>query len=307
MSLRTLLVPLDGSAFGEHALPLALAIARRAAGRIELVHVLTPRLYPGLGSTDLAEVEKAIRDDARAYLNDVIQRVAAVSPVPVTGVLLDGRIADRLCEHAVDCKTDLVVLSTHGQGPLSRFWLGSVADELVRRMPVPLILVRPGDGKPDFATDPIPKKILVPLDGSELAEKILEPVVALGTLAGADYRLLRVVPPVLVGGFDSLGPRQPTGGHSLADQLEAEAKTYLKEVGTRLQDQIETTQMGVVLGWPPAQTILDEAQLHGADLIALATQGRQGLSRLFLGSVADKVVRGATVPVLLHRSPATPE
>ena len=87
-------------------------------------------------------------------------------------------------------------MTTHGRGPLTRFWLGSVADELVRRASVPLLLVRPHEGVPDLAQEPILQHLLIPLDGSELAEQVLEPAVALGTLMAADYSLLRIYGPL---------------------------------------------------------------------------------------------------------------
>jgi nucleotide-binding universal stress UspA family protein len=117
----------------------------------------------------------------------------------------------------------------------------------------------------------------------------------------ADYRLLRVVPPFLAGGFDNLMGRQAGSGLPIPELLETEARTYLKRLGEQLQGKVPAVQMHVVLASSPAVAILDDAQSHNMDLIALATHGRGGLARLFLGSVADKVVRGASVTVLLQR------
>jgi nucleotide-binding universal stress UspA family protein len=89
-----------------------------------------------------------------------------------------------------------VAMSTHGRGPLSRFWLGSVADALMRRLPVPLLLVRPQEGAPDLSEEPPLRRILIPLDGSALAEEVLAPALALGGLVGAEYTLLWVVRPL---------------------------------------------------------------------------------------------------------------
>jgi nucleotide-binding universal stress UspA family protein len=298
---RSILVPLDGSTFGEHALPFALSIARRAGARLELVHVHEPLTIPDLPLPVLETEDREARQRACDYLDDAVRRLSALSPGEVIRSLRLGPAADRLCEFVAEEGIDLVVMATHGRGPLSRFWLGSVADELVRRMPAPLLLVRPQEGPPDLASEPVLRRILIPLDGSPFAEQILEPAVALGALLQADYRLLRVVPPVLIGGFDTPGARRTGTGGSIAELLETEARTYLKGVGERLQGQLSTVQMRVTLAWPPAVTILDDAQTHSIDLIALATHGRSGLARLLLGSVADKVLRGASVPVLLQR------
>jgi nucleotide-binding universal stress UspA family protein len=154
------------------------------------------------------------------------------------------------------------------------------------------MLVRPREPAPELTAPPMLSKILIPLDGSELAEQILGPAVKLGRLTDAELRLLRVVEPVVVpdAGYDG----------TLLDRLEAEARSYLARVEERLRRQSLRVQTRVIVGCPAAAAILDVASAEGADLIALETHGRGGLGRLLLGSVADKLVRGATVPVLVH-------
>jgi nucleotide-binding universal stress UspA family protein len=146
------------------------------------------------------------------------------------------------------------------------------------------------------------------LDGSALAEQMIEPAVGLGSLMGARYTLLRVIKPVLSG-------PSPLEGGSLTERVETlmkriqtmqeslreEAENYLKQVAGRLRDRSLDVQTQVAVEQQPAVAILQEAGSSAMDLIALETHGRRGLSRLILGSVADKVVRGAPVPVLVHR------
>src|SRR5947209_4350450 len=120
---RKLLVPLDGSTFGEHALPLALSIARRAKAAIELVHVHVPLVYVDYFDDAL---DQDSRTREQAYLDAVVQRLATVSRVPMRAVLLTGPIVDVLQEQVLATGADLIVMTTHGRGPLSRFWLGSV-------------------------------------------------------------------------------------------------------------------------------------------------------------------------------------
>ena len=181
---RSLLVPLDGSSFAEHALPWALSIARRTGAALNLAQVHTMALF--YDSTDLP-ADAAIREQEVANLQDVAKRLADVSPVRVNSALLDGPIPDALHAHAKSVNADLIVMTTHGRGALSRLWLGSVADRLVRRTPVPILLIRPKEGSSDIAQDPVLQRILVPLDGSALAEQILEPALALGSAMKADY------------------------------------------------------------------------------------------------------------------------
>jgi nucleotide-binding universal stress UspA family protein len=132
---------------------------------------------------------------------------------------------------------------------------------------------------------------------------MIEPAVALGTLMGADYTLLRVIRPVLFPAAIPDGPTLNLGAQLMLDQVaklaaevRKEAEAYLERVAGRLRAQSLSVRTRVALEDQPAAAILRAA-------VALETHGRRGLSRLFLGSVADKVIRGASVPVLVHRPP----
>jgi nucleotide-binding universal stress UspA family protein len=305
---RSLLVPLDGSAFSEQALPIALSLARRAGAALEVAHVHTPFEYYRVPSAVAPDLDEKARKDKQYYLDGIVNRLGAEGKVTATSTLLVGHAADALHDHAVAQGIDLVVMTTHGRGPLSRFWLGSVADDLMRRLPMPVLLVRPQEPVPDAGQEPVFRHVLIPLDGSELAEQILEPAVALGTLMEAEYTLLRIVEPLLEFDDDVLRPRTRLFSSSLyaetavmRERQHVEAQNYLLGVANRLRSQSLPIQVRVVPDLHPAAAILNEARDHGIDLIALATRGLGGLARLVLGSVADKVVRGATTPVLVYR------
>jgi nucleotide-binding universal stress UspA family protein len=304
--IRTVMVPVDGSPFAEHALPAALAIARRGDGRLRVVrvHEIFPPAYGG--SPSLAErVDEAIMDRERVDLDDVARRLPP--SFPVTTELLDGEIVPALARRAAEC--DLVVMSTHGHGPLVRFWLGSVADELMRVLPVPLLLVRPVPIPPDLTGGVTFRQILVPLDGTPAAEQILAPVADLAKLFGAAVLLTRVVKPLLI---ERPAPAEEAAGkkvRTLLDELreeqhaeQARAESYLGAVAGRLAGQGLTVRSRILVAEQPAGAMLREAEIGGADLIALATHGRHGLPRLLVGSVADKLIRASNLPVLtLHR------
>ena len=256
-------------------------------------------------------LESYVREHHRSagltYLNAVARRLKGLAAPGATRLVAEGEVRDVIRAQAECIHADLVVMTTHGRGPLGRFWLGSVADELVRTLPMPVLLVRPREGVPDLEREADVKRILIPLDGSALAEQVLEPAAELGALTDAEFTLVRVVRPVVIGAY-ALG----AGGlGQLAvgmEQLEAEhkrrceqAENYLEEIAARLRARKLTVRTHVATEEQPAVGILQEAQKADADLIALATHGRRGLSRLFLGSVADKVVRGGRLPVLLLR------
>jgi nucleotide-binding universal stress UspA family protein len=310
---RSLLVPLDGSPFGEQALPLALGIARQAAAALELAHVIAPLApayadtWPGYEST----FNPALKRRGRAYLDAAVRRLQPETgaDVPVAGTLLEGIVPEALAAHVLASRTDLVVMTTHGRGPLARAWLGSVADALVRRLTVPVLLVRPDREAPV----PVPRHVLIPLDGSPLAEQAIEPAVGLGSLLGAEYTLFRVIPPLLPGNW---APGYPTaaGYEGLLEQLErlhaqelTEAETYLERVAQGLRERGLHAVTRVAVHEQPAVAILEEAKAHPDGIVAVATHGRGGLPRLFLGSVADKVLRGSSTPVLLQRAVPAPQ
>lgn len=302
--VNTVLVPLDGSAFGEHALPHALAIARRAGATLELLHVhLTPAPmfldpYPGMESP----IDAHARKEAQAYLDGVKQKLEPIAGVTVRTAVREGGVAEAIQQQAVDVRADLVVMTTHGRGPFSRFWLGSVADELLRHSPVPLLLVRPEEGRPDLTKDRVYRHILVALDGSPLAEMALRPATHLGRLMDSNYTLFRAVPPVRYAG-DDFGSLRDEPGYALLEQWKAQAEGYLDGISFRMrQDGLRPTNRVEVMQ-QPAEGILSVADELHCDLIALATHGRGGLARVVLDSVADKVVRGSTKPVLVYRPP----
>ena len=144
------------------------------------------------------------------------------------------------------------------------------------------------------------KHILVPLDGSALAERILPPATALGALTNAAFTLLQVVAPEAAGYETDWPTARPAAGTLKA--IQAAAQTYLYHVAERLGAQSLKVQTAVISG-QPVPAILEYACDHHVDLIALTTHGRSGAARILLGSIADKIVRGATTPVLLYRPP----
>jgi nucleotide-binding universal stress UspA family protein len=182
-------------------------------------------------------------------------------------------------------------MTTHGRGPVSRFFLGSVADELLRRSPVPLLLTRSHERAPALIPEPVLRNVLIPLDGSALAEQVLGPALDLARLMASRCTLLRVV---------EAGPPP----HGRTEQAVAEAGAYLEHLAGWVREPALPVEARVVVAPHAAAAIIQEAQAQGSDLIALATHGRGGVRRMLLGSVADKVIRATTTPVLVYRPPA---
>ena len=298
---RSILVPLDTSPFSEHALVLARSMAQRTGAKLTLVHVHKVVEPVFIGT---APVYDEINDDERraqelAYLDNVQRKLALDDPLVITTKLLDEEpIAEALHNYTVSTDIDLIIMTTHGRGALSRFWLGSVADSLVRRAGVPILLVRPPEKEPDFTYDPHINHILIPLDGSGLSEQIIAPAIRIGRMSHARYTLLHSIEPIIASYATT--PHSAVFGTQWVDQTQVQAKEYIEQTAQHLRDKSFSVKTEVLVG-SAASTILDYANTNNVDMIALATHGRNGMARLLLGSVADKVIRGATVPVLVQR------
>jgi nucleotide-binding universal stress UspA family protein len=307
---ESLLVPLDGSTWSEQSLPQALSLARRTGATLQIAHVHVPvwGVHGERGGIYDSEVDCAVRERDLAYLEGIIRRLEAASDVSLSSALLDGSIADAISRQAAATHVDLVIMTTHGRGPLVRFWLGSVADALVRQMSIPILFVRPRETSVDVTQDSDFQRVLIPLDGSKLAEQVLEPALGIAAAMQAEVALLRVVEPVVPIDQGSDGTRASGLGrsivqrvHELHEQNLTEAREYLGQLAQGLSARSVPVQTRVVLKERPGSAILEDASAYGADLIALATQGRGGLKRLLLGSVADKVLRGSSTSVLVYR------
>jgi nucleotide-binding universal stress UspA family protein len=302
--IRSVLVPLDGFPLSEHALPVAAKIAHRAGGKLHLARVHNPLPLPhGAGPGFVDEIDLTYKNRENCYLTDVVRRLGHRPSLPITTELLDGDTAAEVGRRAADF--DLVVMTTHGRGPLGRLWLGSVADELIRVLPVPLLLLRPQQGPADFSREPACKQMVLALDGTTMAEQILEPALEVGALLSSSFRIVRVVKPTLVGDYIPPGDASQVMTASLyarltelQRQLEAEAHSYLETIAGRLAKRGVAVETRVLVDDQPAQGILSQTD---ADMIALATHGRHGLRRMLLGSVADKLVRACGAPLLLYR------
>lgn len=299
---RSILVPVDGSSFSERALPYALGLGEQLGVPVHIALVHVPDTYYNTAETMLPhaeDIEREIKAKEREYLNDLKQRVQSASKARVEIHHLEGVIEETLEEEVAERNIGLVVLSTHGRGQMSRAILGSVTVHLVRHLSIPLLLVPPLDALPDLNPRPLFRSILIPLNGSELAQKIIGPAAAIGQPGKTQMQLLRVVPPA----FHMVGPftqRTATADQELLACRKAEAEAYLKKVAEGLRSQSYTVQTQVAASAHPAAAILDEAREWACDLIAIATRGRSGLMKLLVGSVTDKILRSASCPVLVY-------
>lgn len=297
----SIMVPLDGSRFAEHALPYALGVARRTGAELSLALVHTP---VDVLSASYPLAEEIHRQDAEARKTNAAYLEALLETVRSTGVNvrpapLYGPVATSLNRYVVEEGIDLVVMTTHGRGGLERAWLGSTADRLLRITPAPVLLVRPSEESRDPVSSAPPfDSVVAALDGSDIAEAALREAAQL-ELLGRSVTLARVIPlpvtgysPYVVSGPRTLQVQQENARRELGD---VSGERWLRNRRVDIEARVDAF---------PAQAIMDIADERDADLIVMGTHGRSGLRRLVLGSVADKVVRGSGRPVLVRRDTA---
>jgi nucleotide-binding universal stress UspA family protein len=286
--VRTILVPLDGSDFAEDAIPVAADLAKRWGATVEFATV-EPPLSTAVMSYDSPDAVMLTQDDLQEELHQYVaskaDAVRTTHGIHASERVLRGLPAPALARHIDAHKIDLVVMTTHGRGGLSRFWLGSVADQLLRRSKVPVLLLRPGS-----TTAPGQfHRVLVALDGSPQSETVLDPAATLaGMTPGSMVVLVRVIDPPL---WTARPELEQAARRVAAHQLEGLAQR-LRLRGTPVTVRVES-------GPTVAARILESADAVEADLIVVGTHGARGVERLVLGSVADKVVRGANRAVLV--------
>lgn len=304
---RQILVPLDGSLLAERALPLATWLAARLGSRILLVRAVWVQTFPG---ADPTAAQVAAVQEAEAYLRGVAARlaeraiptdIAVPYAPPAEGILLEAGLRG----------ADLIVLSTHGRSGLGRWLYGSVAEAVLARSPLPVVLVRASAPEALWEREPWRARLLVPLDGSPLAEEALPHAVGLARALEATVVLVHAVPPPVL----PLAEFSLAGAMALPDadpieQARRAATAYLETVAARLAAQGVQTQTTVVEG-AAATAILEVSRAVGAVLIVMATHGRTGLGRLLFGSVALEVLHRGDRPLLLVRpraflTPAAP-
>ncbi len=299
----SILVPLDGSTFSEHAIPLARMIASRADAEmaLALVHEIPLSGDPAAG--EMLHWELQQRRSEADYLEVVARRISEDWGHPVAHRLLDGLSVPAEIERCIEEGShDLVVMTTHGRAGLERAWLGSVADGLIRRSAVPVLLVRPMTDSASITGEALPfRHIAVALDGGSAAEAALAPALRLARLTDADVTLVRIAaPPAAV--TSPYIPHQTVQNREELARRRHEAEEYLAAQAAAIADR-ESVDVDTVVraDWHPAHGILQAAADAGADLIVVGTHGRAPLTRMVLGSTADKVVRSTDVPVLVCR------
>jgi nucleotide-binding universal stress UspA family protein len=305
---KKILIPLDGTQLAELVIPYAKDLAGRLDLDMIILHVSTPE-ERGLTTMHLAYVER-IAKKVKGKSIKVQQRTGSKSGdnvIIAKGKLTVGYPADEILRCADENNVDFILMATHGYSGIKRWAIGSVADKVTRASEVPVLLVRVGI-MDEISYDKWPQKtLLVPLDGSKLAESVLTHVKALAKQRGTqpvDVVLLRVCDrPLISSQFSktSISVGREEQVKQTTALFKQESKHYLAGIEKRLRDAGLTAKTRVIVG-NPAKEIIKYASKSPFNLIVMATHGRSGLIRWAYGSVADRILWEGSSPIFLVRS-----
>lgn len=289
----TILVPTDGSENAEAAAEHAVGLAEAFDATVRVLNVVdAAALVGGMDEFDAGpEVERALESAGEGAVGTVAG-MASEAGLDVTTEVLTGRPHRSIADYAAEVGADLIAMGTHGRTGLERLLLGSVAERVVRTSSVPVLTVAEDGPAWHGSYD----EVLVPTDGSECAEAAAEHAVAIAGRYDATVHVVGVVNLIEEGGFFSAGGVN----EGFVDELDAEAERATRRIAERVEDAGLGAESAVVHG-VPSRVLVDYADENGVDVIAMGTHGRTGGSRYLTGSVTERVVRTAPVPVLTVR------
>jgi nucleotide-binding universal stress UspA family protein len=300
---KRILVPLDGSELAEQTLPYVRLLAGKPSVPVHLLRVID-HVSPALADPEhklfLDQVALSLQNEAKDYLKLVAASLEkdGLSVSTSTRESDDAGAASFIVGEAEKEAGTLIAMSTHGRSGVGRWLLGSVSDKVLHAATGPLFLVR---ARKDGDTSGVAKleTVIVPLDGSPLAEGILEDVIGLAKPLGLKVVILNVTPPT----YSAL---MAEGAAAVAIDVPEEPDpttlAYVAGIAARLEEEgIAQVEQRALFG-PPADVILDTAIEAPNAFVAMTTHGRSGVGRFLLGSIVDRVVRYSGGPVLVNRA-----
>ena len=295
-----ILVPLDGSKTAEKVLPYARYLAGKFKVPIELLAVVDVVEIASHMTSEKVHFLDTIIEDAVQHSTTYLRGVATtIAATDVRCSVEKGRAEDTIIEKAATDKTMLITMATHGRSGLNRFLLGSIAEKVLRGTVNPLLLIRAGDEKSEG--EAMLKSIIVPLDGSELAEAVLPIVADMARKLDLEIELFRTyhVPYNVYSGDESL---YAVNYEELLAGLRDEAGEYLEKKAADLKRLGVAKVQCVTKEGLAADEIISLGRKTPDNLIAMSSHGRSGVRRWMLGSVTEMVVRHSSDPVLVIRS-----
>ncbi len=292
-----ILVPLDGSERSERVLPPARSIVEALKVEVELLQVINPNVVTAFADPEhglyVDQVDSSIRNNSINYLERIANSFPDPSKVTCSAEL--GNAAEVIADKAAAHPGTLIAMSTHGRSGVQRWLLGSTANKLLHAITSPLLLVRATNDWNPGETAAL-KKILVPLDGSRLAESSLPHVAEVAKKMKLKVVLVRVYDPLAQGHMPYV--------ERIEEKMREEAKVYLEEKVQQLKSKGLDEVSYLLSKGRAAREIINIARATPDNLVAMSTHCRSGIGRWVLGSVTDRVVCRSGDPVLVIRASA---
>jgi nucleotide-binding universal stress UspA family protein len=302
--MTVVLAPVDGSTRALHAVPWAAKLAG-PDGTVILLRVVPPQpeyaesLFSFVGAEErVREIQDAWTRTAKADMDEA-EALLSGSGVTVEQVVAEGEPDEEIVAAAARRGVQMIAMASHGRGAVGRAIFGSVADRVARTAPVPVLILRPPDE--DVVPSVAVSRIVVPLDGSEIAARALPVASELAEHLAAPVHVIRAVDAALslpmASGVFGAGPVVDANvTDQIWEEAEAEARSTVTAAVSQLQSEGVDASGGIVIGSP--FFAISEA-IEPGDLLTLTSHGRGGVRRWLLGSVAEKLVREAKAPVML--------
>ncbi|HEY5934864.1 MAG TPA: universal stress protein [Kofleriaceae bacterium] len=291
MAFKKILCPTDFSAGSKHAMRVAIRLANASDAEIVLAHAWHLPVLAVTSEFPLPAdtIQQMIADEQRG-LEGVVREARELGAKRVSGVFLTGLPWHEIVDTVKNDKAfELIVIGTHGRTGLKRVLLGSVAENVVRHAPCPVLATRPPGGLEKFA------RILVPIDFSESSQRATDLAGRLAKLDGGSITLLHVIEvPIAISG--------ELPEDASLEQIDRQASEYVETCAAKLRTEGVAVETRIRIGHPGAQTLAVLDGAPGYDLVVMGSHGRTGIRRVLLGSVAEKIVRHAACPVLVERT-----
>ena len=273
-------VPTDGSDAAAAAFDHVLAVAADHGATVHVLHVAdTTRDSVTRIGGDVVDV---LETEGESIVEAAAAR-AAERGVDAETAVEQGGVPETVVDYADRIGADLVAMSTRGRQGVEHL-VGSTTERVVRRSPVPVLALRPGDEAVPYPYD----DVLVPTDGSPAATAALDRAIPIAERAGATVHVLSVV---------------DTGGIGIGDHVEVDVLSeYADDAVAEGVERVEAAGVEAVgaveAASSAARGIRSYVEDPGVDLVAMGTHGRTGVGRYLLGSVAERTLRTVPVPVL---------
>lgn len=291
MAFKKLLCPIDFSPGSQQALMVASRIARETGAELVIAHAwhLPARAFAGDYPLPDQMIQSML-EEARPSLDDAVKRVVDLGLPRVTSRLLRGVPWEQIASAAhADPAIDTIVMGTHGRSGVARVFLGSVTEQVIRHAPCSVLAIRE-----QGATLPF-RNILCPIDFSDDSRHAIDRAAELAGSGTTGITLLHVIEPALTYRELSMGENHLAAlDHRATHELAGWASDLEKKVSVPVTTAID-------IGRPGARILAALEADPSVDLVIMGSHGRTGIKRVLLGSVAEKVLRHATCPVLIER------